>query len=214
EAAAERLTCASCRPDRARPDAGGALIDYPAEIGGLTRSSYLQRNVSGAGQVFFETDEALLPQDTNGRRDVYEREGGALHLISSGTSESDSFFVDATPSGSDVFFATAQALVRGDTDAAYDIYDARADGGFAEPPPPAPECESEECRGTSTTGGAFAAIGTASFSGPGDLSPTIDHRVKPKAHRPKRKLSSRCARRHSHDGRQRRTCRRDRKGAR
>ena len=54
-------------------------------------------------------------------RDVYEYENGQPRLLSSGTSDSDSMFFDATPSGSDVFFATSEQLVPQDTDTAADL---------------------------------------------------------------------------------------------
>jgi hypothetical protein len=34
--------------------------------------------------VFFDTDDALVPQDTNGTQDVYEWEDGHVYLISGG----------------------------------------------------------------------------------------------------------------------------------
>jgi hypothetical protein len=120
--------------------------------------------------VFFETAEALLPRDTNGQRDVYEYERGGLYLISSGTGEAASFFLDATPSGNDVFLATTQPLLRRDTDTAYDIYDARGGGGFAEPPGPVPSCGTGEgCRGSAPGAPVFPAPTSATFVGVGNL---------------------------------------------
>ena len=49
---------------------------------GRFRSQHL---LTDAGQVFFQTAEALVPADTNGMLDVYEYEGGHVSLISSGT---------------------------------------------------------------------------------------------------------------------------------
>jgi hypothetical protein len=50
------------------------------------------RAVSADGsRVMFDTPNALVPQDTNGVRDVYEWEGSAAHLISSGTGVVPSF---------------------------------------------------------------------------------------------------------------------------
>ena len=86
------------------PSAGGAAIRWPGppDHDSEVSSRYPQRNVSNGGRVFFETAEALVSQNTNGQRDVYEFEAGGLHLISSGISEAPSYFMDATPSGSDV----------------------------------------------------------------------------------------------------------------
>ncbi len=51
--------------------------------------------------------------------------GGCVGLISSGSSQKESAFLEATPSGNDVFFLTAAQLSPQDTDDAFDIYDAR-----------------------------------------------------------------------------------------
>lgn len=172
EASSNALSCVSCYRGSA-PSDGGAAIRTLAEPDseGEHNNFYPQRNVSDAGQVFFETDEALLPQDTNGQRDVYEYEGGDLYLISGGTSEGGSFFLDATPSGSDLFFGTAQSLTRSDTDAAYDIYDARVGGGFPEPAEPAPSCGGETCRtATGAAASPFLMPASVSFTGAGNLA--------------------------------------------
>jgi hypothetical protein len=94
------------------------------------------------GRVFFSTAEQLVPQDANDVDDVYEWErealgscpsgkvAGCLYLISSGTSSEPSFYLGNSESGDDVFFATRAGLVKNDTDEAYDVYDARVNGGF------------------------------------------------------------------------------------
>jgi len=171
EAVSDRLACVSCNP-AGPPRASGAAIRWPGPPDRASEPSsyYPQRNVSDAGQVFFETAEGLLPQDTNGQRDVYEYEAGSLYLISSGTSEAPSYFMDATPSGSDVFFATAQPLLPRDEDDVYDIYDARVDGGFSEPPASAPPCGGEGCRGAPEAVAAFELPASATFSGSGNLT--------------------------------------------
>ena len=48
----------------------------------------------------------------------------AWSLISSGTSEHESAFLDASASGNDAFFITAQPLVASDHDTNFDVYDA------------------------------------------------------------------------------------------
>jgi hypothetical protein len=183
EAEGNRLACVSCNPNGA-PSADGAVIDWPAgpdRDAGIVRNAYPQRNVSEVGQVFFETPEALLPQqDTNDVRDVYEYEHGTLHLISSGTSKAPSYFLDATPSGSNVFSATAQKLLRRDTESTYNIYDARVGGGFPEPAASAPPCSGESCREASVTVSTFATPGSVSFVGAGNLTAPPSMLPKPK----------------------------------
>lgn len=146
DSASATLRCASCNPDNS-PPSGPAVIRFPAKNFNIEdRVAYPERNIAEDGRVFFDTRDQLSPNDTNGRRyDVYEYYQGELHLLSSGTSTADSFFLDADASGSDVFIGTAQPLVGRDRDQTYDIYDARVGGGFAEPPA-AGACSGESCR--------------------------------------------------------------------
>lgn len=129
------LVCVSCSP------AGSATPTViPADgrrglvaINGANRQRYILND----GRVFFTTEAQLVPQDVNRQDDVYEWEAGAPLLISGGTSEfAASRFTDASESGSDVFFTTAQSLVPQDGDEITDLYDAREDGGFPAPLPP------------------------------------------------------------------------------
>jgi hypothetical protein len=174
DAATGALACASCDPSGAAPTAPG-IIRYAtrASTNAEVRTAYPQRNVSDAGQVFFETSDALLPRDTNGMRDVYEYEGGGLSLLSSGTSEADSYFLDASVDGSNVFFATAQPLLGRDSDDVYDIYDARVGGGFVEPAGPAPACEGDECRGPGAVAPGLSVPSSVTFAGAGNVPPPI-----------------------------------------
>ena len=140
------LDCASCNPDGEQPTAP-AQIRTPVAILGLVKGpGQLQRNVTENGRVFFDTPNALLPSAGNGLSNVYEFSRGAPKLISTGTSESSSYFFDSSASGSDVFFVTSQQLVGRDNDEADSLYDAREGGGFAEQPGPPVSCNGEACR--------------------------------------------------------------------
>jgi len=81
------------------------------------------------GRVFFDTTEALLPADgDSGARDVYERFGGTLNLISQGpvggTGLHFAEFVGASTDGTRVFFQTYEQLTSNDTDATWlDVYE-------------------------------------------------------------------------------------------
>jgi hypothetical protein len=165
-----RLSCASCSPEGA-PPVGGAAIRWPSQpaLNNSWRNMYPQRSVSDRGQVFFETVDSLLSRDTNGRDDVYEYQGGQLHLISTGTDEAASHFLDASADGSDVFFGTAERLLPRDIDATYDYYDARAGGGFAEPAPPGPPCGAGSCHGSEYAAPGSIDPGTTRFTGHGNL---------------------------------------------
>jgi hypothetical protein len=187
DAATETLSCASCNPSGAAPTAGAAIDSpvAPYNYGAVT-DAYPQRYVSDNGQVFFTSSEALLTTATNAEPDVYEYEGGELHLISSGTSDEASYFLDASVDGSDVFFETAQQLLGGARDAAYAIYDARVDGGFPEPPAPVAPCASDEACAAASGGresnqSVLSTPASASFLGAGNLVPPPPVVVKPKS---------------------------------
>jgi hypothetical protein len=140
DARAESLSCASCNPSGARPIG-------PAEVPTGLNPDYIPRYISEDGQrVFFDSSDAL-PGATNGMQNVYEYENGAVNLISSGTSDDNSTFADASADGDDVFFTTRAQLVPEDQDESSNMYDARVDGGFPAAPPPPPPCTGEGCRG-------------------------------------------------------------------
>ncbi len=125
------------------------------------RSLHRPRAVLDNGRVFFNSIEPLVPADSNGNWDVYQYQpvgigtctlqsngaavsrlgDGCVGLISSGSSEGDAGFLDATPSGNDAFFLTRGQLSVLDDDDEVDAYDARVDGIAAELQP------TEECGG-------------------------------------------------------------------
>jgi hypothetical protein len=146
---ADALSCVSCDPGGGSPVAHTRLVERAEFLRFAPGPRYAARVVLDSGQVFFETQNALSPQDVNGFQDVYEYHSGVLSLISNGTAEGGSAFVDASADGRDVFFVSPEGLVRADGDGLPSIYDARVDGGFAEPPPPPAPCVSDEsCRGS------------------------------------------------------------------
>jgi hypothetical protein len=179
DAASEQLSCASCNPSNALPigpsritgtGTGGNPFDMP-------------RNLSADGnRLFFESQDALVPRDTNDKFDVYMYEGGRIFLLSGGTGESDSRFADATPSGNDVFIGSEQQLLPQDTDALADLYDVRVDGGLPSAGGDETGCESETCRGASSTPPPAQTPASSSFAGPGN----VKHHHKRKHHRKKR----------------------------
>lgn len=125
-----QLSCASCVPSGTQPTGPAAISGAMSMLLTPESTLYLQRNVTDDGRVFFDTRSTLVPAATNGEVNVYEYENGAVSLISSGTGSGASEFIEASESGDDVFFATSQGLVRGDTDNQSSVYDARVDGGF------------------------------------------------------------------------------------
>lgn len=159
--------CASCNTSGQPPTGSSAISGPLAPVIGVP-APYLQRNVSDSGQVFFNSPDQLLPNDTNKHADVYEWEQGKQYLISTGTSVDDSLFVDASPNGSNVFFTTSQQLLPQDADAAMDIYDARVGGGFPVSAP-APVCTGDGCKPPPTATPPVPPVATVTFSGPGNV---------------------------------------------
>jgi hypothetical protein len=203
------LLCVSCNPTGAAPvgqepafsNVEGAGLRAAAQITRANNQLYAPRVLSDDGtRVFFESFEALLPADVNGKADVYEWEapgvgdcntaapsfsllnGGCISLISSGRSSRDSAFVDAGADGSSVFFTTIASLVARD-EGQVDIYDAQVDGGFPEPPSSPPPCVGEACQ-LSGAQPAAPTPASSSFNGPGNHKQK-HHRKKCKHHRKK-----------------------------
>jgi hypothetical protein len=73
--------------------------------------------------VVFETDEALVAGDTNGSTDIYDRSAGTTTLITSGTAPGLPIFGGISDAGTHVFYETDDALVAGDTDTEFDVYE-------------------------------------------------------------------------------------------
>jgi sugar lactone lactonase YvrE len=195
------LICASCNPTGARPHGSPgqpySLVGIEGSHGPWAANiprwqgnegAYQTRYLSNSGRLFFDSSDALVPQDTNGTEDVYEYEppnagscatgsatfssasGGCVDLISSGTSPQESAFFDASESGDDVFFLTAGSLSGRDTDTSYDMYDARVGGGEAESPPQ-PACEGDACQ-SPVAAPNDPTPNSLTFSGPGNSPQT------------------------------------------
>jgi NHL repeat-containing protein len=164
------VTCVSCA-NRGEPVAGARVAEpaFPGSTGGNVLSA-------DGNRVFFETPDALVPQDNNGKGDVYEWEAGQVHLISTGSSGSESKLVDADATGNNLFFTTRQSLVTADQDEKFDVYDARVGGGFAEAPAVGPPCEAEACRPPLEAAPPAPQLGSKSFVGP----PNQKHKKHPK----------------------------------
>jgi DNA-binding beta-propeller fold protein YncE len=167
---------------------GGSTL---SGLGSNGPSLYQSRLLSDSGRLFFNSSDALAPQDVDGTGDVYEYEpsgvgscttstenfsagsGGCVDLISSGTSSAESGFLDASENGDDVFFLTSESLVPGDVDTAEDVYDAHVcttQAPCASAPASPPPCTTGEgCRATPTPQPSiFGAPPSATFSGSGN----------------------------------------------
>ena len=196
-----------------------------------TTAFYQSRYLSNEGRLFFDSPDPLVGHDKNDREDVYEFEpqglgscpsrSGCVVLISSGESEQEAAFLDASENGNDAFFLTSQPLTSADRDASFDIYDAHVcseslpcvnpPAGAAQP------CETvEACRPASEPVPAFAgASGSALQSAAAavqSMSPTTPPRiVKPKPLSRAQKLAKAleiCRSRHTRSERKRQACER------
>lgn len=215
---AGQLHCVSCNPSGSRPvgrlvySVEGANIRAAAEIPGWPDQFRPSQLLStDGGRFFFQSYDALVPADSNGRRDVYEWEraegrgqceeagaelyvasaGGCLSLISSGQGKTDSEVIDASDGGRDVFFATDSSLLSRDLGQT-DAYDARVNGGFPESVPPPPACEGEACQSPSIPPNDPTPA-SATFQGAGNLVEV----AKPKQHKKAKKHKKHTHRRHS-----------------
>jgi hypothetical protein len=184
DVAENSLTCTSCPPQGVVPSGNAYLSHYFASKAALPADPLnSDRGVSEDGsRIFFDTPDPLVPQDVNTGpitisasgspvehgRDVYEWENGKLFLISSGTSDQNSYVGDESANGNDVFFSTIQGLVPGDTDEGYDVYDARVPRPGDNPPPAPAECEGEECQGPPSVPSLVTPNGSATFNGLGN----------------------------------------------
>ena len=74
-------------------------------------------------RVLFETREALVAEDTDTSRDIYERSGGVTSLRSTGPQVAPVTVLAVRGDGDHVIFTTTEALVPEDTDGMADVYE-------------------------------------------------------------------------------------------
>jgi hypothetical protein len=192
DASSNSLGCVSCAPHGITPTGPAELS---GEDSAWEREEASEpppvgvRGISADGsRVFFDTPDPLAPQDKNTGatleehdnegsnvavyvpqgRDVYEWENGVVYLISTGKSALNSYILDSSENGDDVFFATSEGLAPGDTDGAYDVYDARVPQSGDNPPPAAVPCEGSVCQGPPNVPVPLTPPASATFAGLGN----------------------------------------------
>jgi hypothetical protein len=183
-----QLVCVSCTRAGLEPT-GNATFGETA--GGTYDPPGLSSPISANGdEVFFDTPDSLVPEDQNqdappdpltgepGSTDVYEWEGGEVHLISCGCTASASTLQGTTPSGDDVFFATTAKLVPQAT-GFVSLYDARVGDGFPPPPNDAPPSCTSGCREAFIQPPPLAAPASTTVQGPGNLPTAMPPKPKP-----------------------------------
>ena len=197
-APAEALSCVSCDPSGADPSSN-ALFARSAFATDDPGGSPPKAISDDGSYVFFDSGDGLIPTDTNEKLDVYEWHEGRLSLISSGRESSDSFFLDSSSDGSNVFFGTHASLVSADSDGAGDLYDARIGGGFPTPSGSGP-CEGDACQSPPPAPNSPTPA-TSTSPGPGNPLPSFPrqhHKHKKKDHAPE--VSSGSTRQPSSEG--------------
>lgn len=172
------VTCISC------PSGRPATANVPQGMAVLVNFSGANspRIVSDDGSVIvFKTRDALVPQDVNNDEDLYEWHNGVVGLITDGVTNytqfngqarSGSFVVGVSADAKNIVFESASLLTPDVIDTAqpyYQVYDARVGGGFPQPTPPA-QCEGEQCHGTLMSPPSLAGVGSATYSGSGNVT--------------------------------------------
>jgi hypothetical protein len=171
------------------------------------------------GRVFFNAFDGLVPADSNVAWDAYQFEplgvgdcvagpggsavvrvgDGCVALISSGTAEGESAFIDASITGDDVFIMTRGKLSVLDKDDGVDVYDAKV-GGLAADIEINPGCSGEACHAAPPAPGVQAP-GSVTFQGPGNVR--AGKKCPKGKHKAKRKGKTRCVPKRKHGSHQR-----------
>jgi len=190
EAGAGELTCVSCNPNDDTPIGPSSIPDHVLTL--TVQRWELPRALSDDGsRVFFNSQDALVPGDSNGEIDAYMWEDGEVSLLSTGISDTESRFFNASANGDDAFILTAEPLVPQDVDDLVDLYNAKVGGGFPSPPPRV-ECEADGCQGQNTPGPPAGDAGSVDLQGRGD--PVLPVRLKLGLKRPSQSQLGKLAR--------------------
>ncbi|HEY3759341.1 MAG TPA: hypothetical protein VGL37_06235 [Solirubrobacteraceae bacterium] len=205
-----RILCASCNPTGEAP----AHAEISAFLPVSRMDTYTPRSMSADGtRVFFDSLDALVPQDTNGRVDVYEweqdgagsctRAQGCIYLLSAGSSPESSWLLDTSESGDDVFIETRSQLTSEDQNENVDVYDVRANAPL---PPVQPQCSGTGCQGVPAPPPVFATPSSVTYSGVGNFppAPTAAGKAKKPKAKKQQKKHKRKAKKHKREAKKQR----------
>lgn len=190
EYASEALHCISC--DRSdEPSAQYAPAWLPVSFQDTYSPNWMSTDGS---RVFFDSLDALVPQDTNSKADVYEweRDGsgacaeaeGCIYLLSGGTAGEGNYLIGASASGDDVFFTTRAKLVTEDENENIDVYDAHVGATL---PPALPQCTGTGCQGAPSAPPVFSTPPSVTYNGVGNFTPGTSKSTEAKATKRKAK---------------------------
>jgi hypothetical protein len=110
-----------------RSGATTTLVSTSATAGNAPTGSRFAGKSADGLRVFFMTSEAMIPEDTNGSTDVYERAGGVITQVSVGPSGSGATAASVSRDGTRVLFLSPNQLVPEDVDPNPDLFE-RAGG--------------------------------------------------------------------------------------
>lgn len=169
DAVTRDLSCVSCG---ARPVTGNSWLGNPIDSNSLPTGSRGRqaRFVSDDGSyVFFNSAQAIVPEDTNDKVDGYQWHDGRISLLTTGRSSTGAYFLTSAANGRDAFITTRDRLVTQDRDNLFDIYDARIGGGFSDWAPD-PDCSADSCQGRPTDRPARDEAASPLLKGSGEVS--------------------------------------------
>jgi hypothetical protein len=213
EAGSEATVCVSCRQDGKptldRPPLKGPVGFPLAARNGPEAEPQTLVIRDGEPEVFFRSRDRLADGGAEGEFNEYEwAHDQVFHIASevpgtNGEATGRAFveFFGASLDGTDLYLATAAALNWENPGERPAVWDARVNGGFPEPPPPAAPCDPDadgSCQGAATQPAAPPSSATASFDGPGNVKsppkkPAKKHKKKGKKHKKKGGKSKRHA---------------------
>jgi hypothetical protein len=208
DAKSEALVCISCSPTATGGSSFGVGDGDGGAIGGGSYDPPSQSApMSATGEeIFFDTENALVPEDQNSdvppivfgsgedseeisnSIDVYEWENGNVYLISAGKPGLTEL-QSVTPSGDDAFFETDVNLTGQTGEGQAALYDARVGGGFpvtGDSGGHASCFDAEGCRGSFSPGPSSVTPGSATLQAELDdplaLAPASKRASKPDPH--------------------------------
>jgi hypothetical protein len=180
-----RLFCASCNRSGEPPQTEGGPEALQFGAAGFLPVSheptFMPQLISDDGaRVFFDSGEPLVPNDTDGKQDVYEWErdgtgscgqaGGCIYLLSGGDGAHNSWLLGSDPSGDNVFIVSRTHLLEEGQGDEYALYDARV-GGVLPVQPPA--CTGTGCQGVPEPPPVFATPPSVTYAGIGNFPPRV-----------------------------------------
>ena len=162
---ARTLACVTCAVSEvATAPEGGSVASFRDAVEGESLPAAL---TADGRSLVMATASALVPEDINGRVDVYQWRDGVASLITDGAGDVENMARGITPDGRNLFFRSTARLLPATNEASFHVYVARIGGGFEQAPPPKP-CGGEGCREAAQGAPPEPSAATPGFVGPGN----------------------------------------------